>query len=224
MKPLSDWGERDGFTLVELLIVIALVGLILSLSTSLNWTVQRLDARTREETAARENLVSAARMFRALIAGAVPDLRTPVDGASTGGTDAGMTLMSLGPPILAFDRPEPVTLTWRPGQPEGEGVLLLRWNDPHSKVLREETILQGARALSFSYFVEDRDRTNAAWRSEWTDRESLPLAVLLRIEIPALGPALEIVERSTGRMPSACAGLPHEAACRTDRGRHDHGR
>lgn len=224
MKPIPDWSERDGFTLVELLIVIALAGLVLSLSTGLSWTVQRLDARTRRETAVRENLVSAARMFRALIAGAAPDLRIAADDASAAGTDVGMTLMSLGPSILAFDRPEPVTLTWRPGQPEGEGVLLLRWKDPQSAVLREETILQGVRALSFSYFVEDRDRTNAAWLSEWTDRKRLPLAVLLRIEIPALGPALEIVERSTGNMPSACAGLPHEDACRTDHVRHDHGR
>ncbi|MCJ2032090.1 prepilin-type N-terminal cleavage/methylation domain-containing protein [Methylobacterium sp. J-043] len=221
MKPDFASGGRDGFTLAEMLIVIAIVGLILSLSSGLSWTVQRLDERAHRETAARENLVSAARMFRALVAGAVPDLRT-TDGLSTGGTDTELNLVSVGLPILGFDRPEPMTLKWHPER--SDGALLLRWRDRRSEMLREETILQGARALSFSYFIENPDRVTAAWRSEWVGRDRLPLAVLMRIEVPGLGPSIEIIERAMGHASGGCAGLPHEEACRTGRRESHHGR
>lgn len=201
---------REGFSLVEVLVALAVSGLIVTAGGGLTSAVQKLESRASAEREARENVISADRLLRAVADGAVPDVsrgREDLEGWSK--TSA--TFVTAGPPVLAFDRPHPVTLAIE--TEDGRARLLVRWRDPDHGGERQEEVVSGARSLSLSYFGAPTSGARASWQATWPRPGRLPEAVLLRVDMPELGPPIDLIARTYSRLPSACAALPHEPRC-----------
>lgn len=93
-------------------------------------------------------------------------------------------------------------------------TLSAHWQDPESGEALEEQVLAGAKDISFSYFVIIDGAGWQAWRSSWQTPQQLPSGVLMRFHYPELGGPIDIVVKTTGRMPEACILLPADKACR----------
>lgn len=240
--------RRAGFSLVEVLVALVLVGLIVSAAAAATGAMRRIEVRVDDAAAAREAIVAAERVFRAVVTGAFPE---PPGAPSVGaGAADRLTLTSRGPAILALDRPWPMTLAIVPerrlaefaddGAAGVDGVatdaggpmaLVLVWRDPASGLVRREVVLSGARALRFFYFDDgvrpvglrsapaEGAEAGAGWRTSWTQPAVLPRAVLLRADLPALGGPVDLAVRTVPTLPDACLLLPHVAACARWRGR-----
>jgi prepilin-type N-terminal cleavage/methylation domain-containing protein len=265
---------RAGFSLVEVLVALAIVGLIVSAAAAATGVMRRVETRVEDEASAREAIVAAERVFRAVVAGAFPE--PPGSPPVGGGTAERLTLASRGPAILTLDRPWPMTLAIVPegrlaefkgeaaaggpavfgggdGDSGGDGAaplgdaaaaddgfaLVLIWRDPANGSVRREVVLAGARAMKLFYFDDgvrpaglrtaasgdDPARAGggapagAGWRSSWTQPAVLPRAVLLRVDLPALGAPVDLAVRTVPTLPDACLLLPHVAACARWRGR-----
>lgn len=201
---------RAGFTLVEVLVAVAVAGLAVSAVAGLTATTRRLEARAGGEAAARESLLAAATVMRAVVGNALPDVRAD-RGEAPPGTPTSLTLLTRGPAILLFDRPRPMTLAVVAAGETAD--LVLAWADAETGETRREVVLEGARALTFAYFG-GRGGAPAAWQGGWRWPRLLPKGVLLRVDLPALGPPVDIVVRTTAELPQACLAMPHEPACR----------
>ncbi|PZQ11884.1 MAG: hypothetical protein DI565_17020 [Ancylobacter novellus] len=204
---------RDGFSLVDVLVALAVAGLVVTAGATLTSMIQHVESRARAANTARENVVAADRLLRAIVDGAVPDLSEDLERPEVW-TSERATFMTVGPQMLAFDRPRPMTLSVEKGG--GGARLLVRWRDPESGRQREEEVVSGAKALGLSYFGSERGGTGV-WRPLWPQGTRLPLGVLLRIDMPELGSSIDIVVRTYSRMPEACAMLPHEPRCQDER-------
>lgn len=241
-------SRRAGFSLVEVMVALALVGLIVSAAAAATSAMRRIEVRVDNAAAAREAIVAAERVFRAVIAGAFPE---PPGAPAVGvGTTDRLTVASRGPTILALDRPWPMTLAIVPerrlaefsGELAGGAddvatgaeepvALVLVWRDPGSGVVRREVVLSGARALRFFYFDDgvrpvgvrtpaaEGAEAGAGWRTAWTQPAVLPRAVILRVDLPALGGPVDLAVRTVPTLPDACLMLPHVAPCARWRGR-----
>jgi general secretion pathway protein J len=203
----------DGFSLIEVLVALAVSGLIMTAASGLTWAVGRAQDRASRENGARENVIAADRVLRAFVNGAVPDGSRGRAESVVGQRDQ-VTFLTSGPPILTFDRPRPMSLAV---EADEKGMrLLARWIDPEQSRPREEVIVFGARSISLSYFGAVQQGGPAAWRSSWSFPSRLPAAVLLRIDMPALGPPIDLIARTYSSLPYACEALPHEPWCNTD--------
>ncbi|MGO4126610.1 prepilin-type N-terminal cleavage/methylation domain-containing protein [Inquilinus sp. YAF38] len=200
--------RQRGFTLVEVLVALVLAGLAASAAVGLPNLFARFDQKSRTEAELRDSVAAAGRLLRALAEGAVPDLSR--DEAADPADATALTLLSWGPPILALDRPVPLTL--RVVQADGRAALRLAWTDPGTGAAREETVMEGARSIRLSYFAAGS--SGGAWRSEWARPWALPAAVLLRVDVPELGAPIDLIGRTRARLPEACLALPQEPACR----------
>jgi prepilin-type N-terminal cleavage/methylation domain-containing protein len=236
-----------GFSLVEVLVALVLVGLIVSAAAAATGAMRRIEVRVDGAAEAREAIVAAERVFRAVVAGAFPE---PPGAPSVGaGAADRLTLTSRGPAILALDRPWPMTLAIVPerrlaefaedGAAGVDGVatddaepmaLVLVWRDPDSGAVRREVVLSGARGLRFFFFddgvrpaglrtAQPDGATGAGWRASWSQPALLPRAVLLRADLPALGGPVDIAVHTVPTLPDACLLLPHVAPCAHWRGR-----
>jgi prepilin-type N-terminal cleavage/methylation domain-containing protein len=203
--------NRDaGFTLLEVLIALVLTGLVVSAGLGLPKLFARFDQQSQTVAELRDGVAAAGRLLRALTEGAAPDLSSteePVQASETV-----LMLNSLGPPILAFDRPTPLTL--RIIAEDGHAALRLAWADPETGAAREETVLAGARSIRLSYFNPGRSGAGGGWRPDWARRWALPAAILLRVDAPELGPPIDLIAHTRARLPEACLLLPQEPACR----------
>ncbi|WP_026873684.1 prepilin-type N-terminal cleavage/methylation domain-containing protein [Inquilinus limosus] len=200
--------RERGFTLVEVLVALVLAGLVVAAAVGLPNLFARFDQQSRQAAELRDRVAAAGRLLRALAEGAVPDLSR--EETAEPADAAGLTLLSWGPPILALDRPTPLTL--RVVQADGRAALRLSWTDPGTGTAREETVLDGARSIRLSYFATGGN--GGSWRSDWARPWALPAAVLLRIDAPELGPPIDLIARTRARLPEACLALPQEPACR----------
>ncbi len=246
-RPSAPAPRRAGFSLVEVLVALVLVGLIVSAAAAATSAMRRIEVRVDGAAEAREAIVAAERVFRAVVAGAFPE---PPGAPSVGaGAADRLTLTSRGPAILALDRPWPMTLAIVPERRLAEfaedgaaGVddvatgaeepmaLVLVWRDPGSGAVRREVVLSGARALRFFIFddgvrpaglrtAQPDGATGAGWRASWSQPALLPRAVLLRADLPALGGPVDIAVHTVPTLPDACLLLPHVAPCAHWRGR-----
>lgn len=202
----------DGFTLVEVLVALAVSGLVVTAATGLTWTVRTFEGRAEVQRNARENVIAADRLLRAVVGGAAPDLASDRIDAQVGDGSLA-TFVTTGPPILAFDRPRPMTLAIETNHAAAR--LLLRWRDPEAPDREHsEEIVSGARAMTLSYFGPFN--SGSGWQATWSQPSYLPAAVLLRIDMPELGAPIDLIARTYSRLPNACAMMPHEPRCSDD--------
>lgn len=204
-------GAAGGFSLVEALVAMAVAGMVVLGTVGLTAFSRDVEDRLDRQASARDQIVAADAILRELVTVSVPEL----GGRGTtgpGATSERLTILTSGSPIMAFDRPTPVTLAVR-GRADGTKALIVAWRDGHAGVEREETAIDGARAISLSYFGAEIGGS-AVWRAGWDYPARLPLAVSVRVDHPILGPPIDLVARTFARYPQVCAALPHEPACR----------
>src|SRR5262245_47955226 len=100
--------NQDGFSLVEVLVALVVASLIVSATTTLSWTLTKLNSRAQVDRASRENILAADRVFKALVLSATATGRVP--NAHFSGTPSRMSLLGRGLATMAIDDPRPMTL------------------------------------------------------------------------------------------------------------------
>lgn len=207
--------RQRGFTLLEVLVALVLAGLVVSAAVGVPRLVSRLDRQAVARAEARDVVLGLDGLLRAMVEGAVPDVAGRTEGP-LGSADT-LTLVSLGPAILTLDRPARMALRT---ERRAEGMaLLFDWSEPSGDERREETVIEGARAITFAYFgtpatAEGVAAPPPAWLPVWHGTQALPQAVYLRLDLPALGEPVELIARPRSRLPDACLLLPAEPGCR----------
>jgi general secretion pathway protein J len=209
-----DSGACDaGFSLLEVLVTIAVAALVISALSGFTRMMTNAELYGERQQASHESIVGAARVFRHVAARAVPDLRHDSEMAAVVGTPKRLTFLSRGPSIMALDRPVPITLLIENG--DGGSKLLLSWREPASEAIREELLIPSARSIVLSYFGFGRERDGERWHSRWDQPQRLPRAILLQVQMSELASPVDIVARTYSTLPYACIALPHEPLCHT---------
>jgi len=173
--PPRTHGARAGFTLVELLVALTLLGLIALLVTG----ALSFGARSWERTAARSSAINetvavqnflrqriAAMEAGRLAAGTADGLsfRAPWLGALAGGGTYDYALT-----IIPDDDLFRLEMTWEPRDSLAEGLSDGR------------TLLTQIRSANFSYFGDRGETGESGWHETWTDGARLPELVALEL-------------------------------------------
>ncbi|HRF63384.1 MAG TPA: prepilin-type N-terminal cleavage/methylation domain-containing protein [Candidatus Competibacter sp.] len=181
----KSWSRQSGFTLLELVVAITLVGLILvvlysGLRLGLNGSdsgEQRAEATNRLRLAyefLRRQLAQSMTVYR------MNDQRENV------------VVFSGQPDSIEFVAPMLTQLgqggLYRVRIGASDGHLWIRWrlyqpNDPDAGEERERVLLEGVSGIEWAYFGPERDddQTPPRWRSDWASTERRPLLVRLNL-------------------------------------------
>jgi general secretion pathway protein J len=188
---------QDGFTLLELLVAITLLGLLMAaLLGGLRlgarvWETgeARLDAGTQVQVVQeflRQRLAAALPLEVVMLAedgrrefafrGASDEVQFA--GALPEHLGAGVHLMQLTLAAGGDDgQRRDLVLRWQPLDPTGEGP-----EEPPEP--EERVLLAGVEALELAYFGALDPREPPAWWSEWTGQDALPGLLRVRLRFP----------------------------------------
>ncbi|MBB3930035.1 hypothetical protein GGR25_001074 [Kaistia hirudinis] len=196
-----------------MIVTITVAALIATAGSGLMGFWSRLQARAAEVESRSNELLSATAIFRNLVSGAIP---APLQRMMTPRLDPesdlrSVHLTSIGPASLRLDRPTNFALSIRPTETGQD--LMLDWTDPNSGEAHRETILRGFKDIGFRFLLRTPERT-LEWSANWNAPSELPAAISLTAEDAVLGPPMEIIARTHGRMPASCVLLPADPSCR----------
>jgi general secretion pathway protein J len=210
MRASPRTGE-SGFALLDMLVGLAVLGLLLSaLVTAVSFvTRQQGVLKAREET--RESVLAAARLMRSLIDGAPAPLERN-RGIDLSGSDRAFIIRSIGPAVLALQ--EPSVFQIAADLNAGGGNLVVSWKDPQSNGERRRSIAGGLKQASFDYLVQDGRQTEKQWRSSVSAETGQVQAVRLTLLPIEHGSAIEIVTPVRSKIPALCANLQAGRTCR----------
>lgn len=179
----------DGFTLLELLIAITLLGLVFALLTgALGFGAAAW--RTGGERLERNTSLQAVHdLLRRRIGGALAlrgARRGPRGGIAFSGQSHELHFAGQAPARAMPDGIFAYLLSVE------EGRLVLRWapmgwvdGAPDAPPdLEPETLLRGIDSLEISYLGADEDGAPGGWQTAWQDREDLPRLVRLSFRFP----------------------------------------
>lgn len=185
----STRHAQDGFTLVELLVAITLVGLM----TVVLFGGLRFGTRASNAVAARTDRVAEIATIYDFMQSELTDARALASSGDTAtalpnfdGEPDSLSFIAVPPPYLAIggfhllhvalegnQPPRRLTVTW---QPVPRGAL-----SAPATTLQPSVVLEKIRSVEFGYFgVFDQNRP-PEWQNRWSDRTALPLLVRLRI-------------------------------------------
>jgi general secretion pathway protein J len=202
--------RRRGFTLVELLIAISLLGLISVVVYSAIWTASRsLDA-----VEARVEINEEVRVTQQFFRQALSQSRGVM-----AVHDGRMQVVFTGEPhTIAFVAPAPLQrgvagglyryrleLDGRKG--EERSLRLFYWHywagkefDAELEPQGEVILSEGIDNLTFSYFGSEEPDADGEWMDEWTRTDSLPLMVRIMLEKKGNDSALDMMVAIKGRV------------------------
>jgi|GEM_PF-2415961 len=208
MRPRQSSGAEAGFTLVEMLVALAVLGLILGLLAGAAELLRGTGERLAERATALGDL------------GLVADLLQDSLGAAVA-LDVGIP----GRPVSAFDgQPDMVRFStiapdWAPGEPlvamaigraEPTGLVLWRAELPadapdlgvleRARGVERRLLAADVRDLALRYFGRKAGETTAAWHGAWQGERRLPEAVRLDLDHRRLdlGPIIVPIRPSLG--------------------------
>jgi len=195
--------RRGAFTLLEVLVALAISGFLMLLMTEMLSSVARLRQAQASLAARHDQLASAGRFLRVAVERAVPDgFGRPADGAV-----ATLSFKTFGLPIQMAAEPFPVELAILP-DPEGMR-LEVRWTDPNDQQPRKQTLISGASTLH----LEPRSLTPpAAPVAGNRPMDNLPDAIELQVQFADQAP-YDFVFRTTSRYPEVCGLVPILSIC-----------
>jgi prepilin-type N-terminal cleavage/methylation domain-containing protein len=158
--------SRRGFTLIEMMVALAVSGTVLAVGGALFGSVQDAGHRLREARLAADRRMNRVEWIREAF-------RTLQSGGDTLGSFSG------GPDRVDFSAR---ILTSR-GRPELTAVTIVRSGPDLRAILsgRDTLVLaEGVTQLRLAYLLEPGEQ--ARWAREWRSPSTAPLAVRLRIE------------------------------------------
>ena len=180
--------RERGFTLIEMLVSLAIMGMLATMLLGGLQTAGQFIGRTQQQSAAEEEIVTAQRLLRdrivALRAVTNPNSATPLVDAEG---DQG-TFTFIGPPLA---RSEPDAL-WRYRiTATATGDVLIYWastlDDRYNFAARDTkgwrpiTVLRNVSAMRISYFGADAAGSRRGWQTRWSQRPQPPDLVRIRI-------------------------------------------
>jgi general secretion pathway protein J len=182
--PLTPKGGQAGYTLVELMIVLALMGMLsLLLVSGLGFGARVWETGERQSQSLRQ-IALAQIQLRRMIASAYPVITTADPQrprVAFDGTERRLTL-------IAFDQDVPAATrsTLTIGQTETGGASDLRISstpelalDPGART-RHRAVVRGIKELRFAYLGDG----GGAWENSWQDRRRLPRLVRVSVTFP----------------------------------------
>lgn len=218
--PLGKRKEA-GFTLAEMLVALALFGMISALLAAVINLIARLDGTSRRQDAAVEQVVSAQTVLRARL----EQMRPLVDPRGSGDTIAltgrGDEVTFTAPGLAANGAHQLQAIRLR-RSPRGQLVLytapLLAGYDlraPSVEGWSAAPLLEGVRWLELAYYGADRVTGRDTWQDRWDGRAQPPKLVRVRLGF-AEGdnrswPVLMVRPMSAVRL--ACAGQHNGPDC-----------
>ncbi len=189
--------EDGGFTLVELLIAITLLGLIATVTYSAIWTASRSQRAVEQQIEENDGL----RLTQEFLRHSLSQTRS-VMAVNEGRMQV---VFSGASDHLAFIAPAPMQRGHAGGLyhyrlellSRGDGHYALRLGYAQfvaGRALDEEPLAQGeslllddVAALSFSYYGQDEPGADAQWLDEWPRQDILPQLVRVTLKMAAGG-------------------------------------
>lgn len=171
--------REAGFTLVEMMVVLAVAGLLATLSLELlrfgmgSW--HRVTARSDGQ----ERLAAVQSLIRRELTAASP--RMIVQARETRLAFEG------APDSVAFEAPLPIALgiagaaqVRLAAEPDGDGQrLVMTWRQGDAAPWRRSVLLRGLRRIAWRYAGP-----GTAWQADWRQAKTLPAAIRLDVELP----------------------------------------
>jgi general secretion pathway protein J len=217
-------GDDAGFTLVEILVVVALIGLLSSLIFggigfgAKAWT--KVERRTIEGA----DIGAVQGVLRRTIAAAFPAFASsdPTD-PSIAFDGEGVSLTLAAPLPAAIEAGVLARERFFVAQNGGARALFMGWrldlpSADDGTPLPEETVLllDHVRSARFDYFGPPDNMQYPIWQEAWTGRSSLPQMVRVRIERDdsRLPPWPDLVSQPRATTNPACVYDPVDTGCR----------
>ena len=213
--PRAD-RRRAGFTLVELLVSLAVLALVALVMVSGLRFVVRAVASTDNRREALEELTLGLSVLRGELERAEPLMQKvgQQDLVLFEGTPDRLRFANVEPPYLAG--PPYLAYEYSVALDDGSYRIALRRvpfdpNEPDLAVVEEaepRTVLRTGQALQFSYFGKLRERDKPSWHGEWPPGPRLPDAIRLAGGEDPGWPDLVVPIRITA--PWYCGGMDTE--------------
>ncbi len=206
-------GLRDaGFTLVELLVSLALTGMAAALLIAALTTGRTLAARSEAVSDATESVVAAQMLLRTRIEAMRADVRF----------DASAPYADMRGDAFRFSFSAPAPDALRPAPEQRyrllllQGALMLYHVDPMRRGINADgpsvngwtaaTLVRGVRDFDVAYFGVGPPDNLRRWRPFWQDRPNLPELVRVRVRFAADDPRRwpDLIVRPLASINSAC--------------------
>lgn len=209
--------QQAGFTLVELLVSLAIMGMMAAMLLSGLVTGRRVWERVEDRTRAGEDVASSQALLRSLVRRLYPQ------GSFQGsqpyilftGSDHAMLFQSAAPDTQAPAPP----LSYRLSLSAGGGLVLDSGSTlaPDPSRLADRTIITtGVRALDLAYYGAAAPDNRPRWRNQWVRQARLPQMIRIRAMF-APGDRRrwpELLVQPAATVDTLCVYVPATGRCR----------